>query len=323
MKNYQADDKFQWVNIAKGLTIILMVLGHTSLPNGLSRWIWSFHMPFFFFISGLLTNFEKPISQFSIHKGKQLLIPFLWYSIIVLFLYSNAQKEQVINVYTNLILFGWGGIALWFVPVIYISLITVRIFSNTFLPIMILIFMTVGRFLDFYNIELPWTLSSVPFAAAIISTAYYFHEKLISIYQKCIKQHILCSSISFIGLVLSISISLFYRLDMACNQISPIIPIYIGAISGIFFILTFSILLYNFNFRPINDILIWCGKNTFEIMALSQVIIMNINIYLTHNQLIKYSLLCLIIFFAVKIRKSLLSPKAIQNSILILIRRIR
>lgn len=38
----------QWVDIAKGIAIILMVLGHTAIPDSLSRFIYSFHMPFFY-----------------------------------------------------------------------------------------------------------------------------------------------------------------------------------------------------------------------------------------------------------------------------------
>ena len=36
--------RLDWVDIAKGIAIILMVAGHTSIPELLSKWIWSFHM---------------------------------------------------------------------------------------------------------------------------------------------------------------------------------------------------------------------------------------------------------------------------------------
>lgn len=42
------------VDIAKGLLILLVVVGHTSgLNNDVSRYILWFHMPCFFIISGL------------------------------------------------------------------------------------------------------------------------------------------------------------------------------------------------------------------------------------------------------------------------------
>lgn len=48
--------RFDWVDIAKGIAILLMILGHSSLPNMIQNWIYSFHMPFFFFISGVLND---------------------------------------------------------------------------------------------------------------------------------------------------------------------------------------------------------------------------------------------------------------------------
>ena len=51
--------RIEWLDIAKGITIILMVLGHSSIPKPISNWIWSFHMPLFFFASGICTDFER------------------------------------------------------------------------------------------------------------------------------------------------------------------------------------------------------------------------------------------------------------------------
>lgn len=48
-----------WLDIAKATVIILMVLGHTSIPNSLSNFIWAFHMPLFFIASGWTTNWES------------------------------------------------------------------------------------------------------------------------------------------------------------------------------------------------------------------------------------------------------------------------
>lgn len=43
------DDK---VVIAKAIGIMLMVAGHASLPYFVARFIYMFHMPLFFFVSG-------------------------------------------------------------------------------------------------------------------------------------------------------------------------------------------------------------------------------------------------------------------------------
>lgn len=40
------------ITITKGLCIILMVIGHSGCPVLLSKFIYIFHMPVFFFFSG-------------------------------------------------------------------------------------------------------------------------------------------------------------------------------------------------------------------------------------------------------------------------------
>lgn len=42
------------MDIARGLAVLLVVIGHmrTLVPSYVFYWINSFHMPFFFFISG-------------------------------------------------------------------------------------------------------------------------------------------------------------------------------------------------------------------------------------------------------------------------------
>lgn len=46
--------RIKWIDLTKGVAIFLMVCGHTGIPSLISNWIWSFHMPLFFIISGML-----------------------------------------------------------------------------------------------------------------------------------------------------------------------------------------------------------------------------------------------------------------------------
>ena len=70
-------DRIQWLDVAKGIVIILMILGHTGLPRYVSNVIFAFHMPFFFVASGLTTMFEKySFECFCWKKFKTLGIPF-------------------------------------------------------------------------------------------------------------------------------------------------------------------------------------------------------------------------------------------------------
>lgn len=75
--------RIEWVDVSKVLVIWLMVLGHVLEKTGLDavvrNMIYSFHMPFFFFISGFLyKNKTSNFWQYTIANAKSLLIPYVF-----------------------------------------------------------------------------------------------------------------------------------------------------------------------------------------------------------------------------------------------------
>ena len=113
--------RIEWIDVAKGIAIILMVAGHTTIPKLISNFIWAFHMPLFFIASGLCTKWEEGVTygDYIIKKTISLLIPFIIYSIIEL---PIAIKIGA-TTFDRWIVSGWQGIALWFIPVLYLSLL--------------------------------------------------------------------------------------------------------------------------------------------------------------------------------------------------------
>lgn len=94
--------RIAYIDTAKAFAIILMVVGHTSVPKVLSDWIWSFHMPFFFFVSGMTTNWQKrKMTEFIRARVQVLLIPFVCYSFVnyaaVILINNNSQIGGVIG----------------------------------------------------------------------------------------------------------------------------------------------------------------------------------------------------------------------------------
>lgn len=75
------------LDIAKGIGIILVVWAHASGP--LSGYINQFHMPFFFFISGMLFRVPQDAKQYIIRKVNTLLKPFwIWNLLLLPFFFS-------------------------------------------------------------------------------------------------------------------------------------------------------------------------------------------------------------------------------------------
>ena len=79
------------IDIARGIAIILMCIGHAYCPDMLCKFIYMFHMAFFFITSGYFFNKEKSISspwEFIVKRIKGLWIPFVKWGIIFTFLHN-------------------------------------------------------------------------------------------------------------------------------------------------------------------------------------------------------------------------------------------
>ena len=54
------------IDIAKGICIFLMVLGHTYFYSWFNDRVYLFHMPFFFFVSGFFYSTKKNLKDFEV-----------------------------------------------------------------------------------------------------------------------------------------------------------------------------------------------------------------------------------------------------------------
>ena len=87
------------IDIAKGIAIILMVMGHSSCPTELYKAIYSFHMPLFYILSGYFLN-KDPLTDtrsFLLNKWKKLAIPLIICGIISVLLHNFFFRVGIIN----------------------------------------------------------------------------------------------------------------------------------------------------------------------------------------------------------------------------------
>lgn len=115
-------NRIEWIDLAKGMSIILVVYGHCGLASipYLGDWFPTFHMPFFFLISGLLFSIEKypTFSSFIAKRWKTLIRPYFIFSMICLCAYWWLNPTQIAPLTKQKLVYGWGGMALWFIPVL-------------------------------------------------------------------------------------------------------------------------------------------------------------------------------------------------------------
>lgn len=78
------------LDIAKGLCIILMVVGHSGCPDWIRRMIYAFHMPCFFIISGMLykAKYNSDGKTFVKRKVKTLWWPFVKWNIFLIIMHN-------------------------------------------------------------------------------------------------------------------------------------------------------------------------------------------------------------------------------------------
>ncbi len=127
-----------YLDIAKGIGIILVLLGHLQNDTifsyspyilSLCSWIFSFHMALFFIISGMLMavkeDNETDIRIFIGKRFKSIMLPYFWFSLIYIFivLYS-LLIDKVVPLKTLFIqlwyvLGMYGMNVLWFLPALF------------------------------------------------------------------------------------------------------------------------------------------------------------------------------------------------------------
>lgn len=145
-------EKIYWIDSLKGLAIISVVVGLIATP--LSKFIYAWHIPLFFYVSGLLINEKRSLLEQIKKDFKRLIIPFIVFSSVGLiveyakrwlfpsFLFINGS----INLKSELVgIFWWMdyshlrhyGFVLWFLPALFwgknLLLILKKTLRNNFL----------------------------------------------------------------------------------------------------------------------------------------------------------------------------------------------
>ena len=266
-------------------------------------------MPFFFIASGLTTNFFNCKTRtFVVQKAKKLLLPFIGYSFIVFLLQWYISDNTIEDHFVGLIKHGWLGIALWFVPVLYFSLliakIILRIQHRWCRLAFILLMSLISPVLSYYRTVLPWNMSVLPFAVIFVIVGNWIKT--------------ICRKIQSMGIVyfwgatlVTIVISYFWQLDMAWNIIMPVFPQIIGAFSGSLMIGMLSVFIEK-KCGIISKCLQFIGKETFLIMAFSQIFMDYVLLIYNGDPIVRYTILTIMLASAILI-KNLLKNKLFRK----------
>ncbi len=100
--NIQGGYRIAWVDVAKGITMLLVIIGHTSVrDSAIWTWCYSFHMPMFFILSGYTANKANSWHDYFKHVKKNfvhLILPCIPLEVlrIIFVFFQSAERSRVV-----------------------------------------------------------------------------------------------------------------------------------------------------------------------------------------------------------------------------------
>lgn len=270
-------NRILWIDTAKGIGLLCVILGHLHVPF-LSTWVYTFHMPLFFFLSGVVFSRGKyGFREFLVRKVKSLVVPyftlgggiFLVHCIINVVqcapgtAYLEMLKSFVVQEHFWTV---WFLACLFLVEILYYCIY--KVLSGRKVPLTIVSLLLCGVGLLRYRLgwgSLPWNLD-VAFVAQL-----FFHcgflLKDTSVLEKMQSIKLPGRIFGIVGTLLVNAATGFLcirvsgqSLDMSIGMYGNEVLTFISAISGIFAIVLISQM---FNHKWIT----YLGQNTMVVFG--------------------------------------------------------
>ena len=89
--------RIETIDIAKGLGILFVVWSHAKGP--FTPYMYQFHMPLFFLISGFLFNSRNTPAQFLGKKVRSLYIPFVFWNLCSLLITTALHIQEFSDIH--------------------------------------------------------------------------------------------------------------------------------------------------------------------------------------------------------------------------------
>ncbi|GGZ89504.1 acyltransferase family protein [Algibacter mikhailovii] len=266
--------RYDWVDGARGLGIFLVVYGH-NFPFSES-YIYSFHIPLFFFIAGMFH--PKEIKKKDIVKrAKSILIPYFIWSFLLYLFWVTIGLHFGESVHKNLdplegllgVFYAQGdvrfmdwGIPMWFLPAIFLTFLIfyfVQFINNLKVQLFIVLILIVTGFLysHYFYFRLPWSFDVALVSLIFYVPGFFMKRKLIDFTAG--KKTVL---LIFCLFLLTFTALVNTKIDMY-RSVYGCIPLFIfNGFIGVFFVLLL--------FKQIkkNRFFVLLGRNTIPLLAL-------------------------------------------------------
>jgi len=276
--------RVKWVDIAKGIAVSLVVYGHFGTSDAAKSVIYAFHIPLFFFLSGLFFSFDKfpNYTSFLRKRSFQLLIPYLFFNFITYLFWLFIGRKFGNDISTNVnalkpifgIVYGNASnlahnVPLWFLTCLFsVENFYFLIFRKTkkqqqfFLLVMIAVIAFINYKFN-HVFRLPWgmdiAMSMLLFYGLGVSLKSEFLDKN--------RSKALLSALSIMSfLVVLIIAQLNGKIEVSDNYFGNYLYFLLGASAGIIFIVSLSMLITQVKIRY--SLLSFLGFNSLIIFVL-------------------------------------------------------
>lgn len=280
--------RIAWIDFAKGVTIIIVVLGHVIIGRmDLNKFIFVFHMPFFFIMAGYLLNLDKwsgadNYKKFEAKLYNRLLRPYflaelLWYPIWFVVCHEAGFLKYLwgwcaTNPFEAFIMIFIGNgngkglilTQLWFLPALFFTeIIFIKLYNRLnaigaeILTLTVVVASSLGiYFANFF--VMPWGVD-IALAAQIFILAGVL-----------IRKHNIIERINLqVAFVLSLIIIVAFcfnvRIDMNYRCYGNVLLFYAGGIAGTLLIMKLSALMTE---GKVFELISACGRQSMMILVM-------------------------------------------------------
>lgn len=278
------NNRIQWADFAKAVSVFLVIIGHTALPHEFRSFIYAFHIPLFFFLSGSFFDFDKypRAGAFIKKRALQLIVPYFAYNLITYLIWVFAGRFTGEDVNMNIPVFEpllgvfYGNtnnfflhhnVPMWFLACLFVcEVLFYLIFrknSNTQFLITMAVLLIVGYFSSsVFLIPLPWMLNVVAVALVFYAAGYKLKKLAFQAYKN---SQLLLTGLVSLAITILIS-ELNGKIEVADADYGNYLLMWIGAFSGILMMVSFSQLISQTRLNL--NLLYFTGKSTLTIFAL-------------------------------------------------------
>ena len=251
------------IDIAKGIAILAIVLGHLGIYDALGNevlepWVFAFHVPIFFVIAGYFESNKRPFKDFAIQKARRLLLPYVATSAFIILLVAllllfkgDAWPSRFTDMQTLLlaVFYGTGSWfvhtfwqatpigAIWFLPALFFASILQRLalkFKHGWLFNLLWAFLALISHKYFW---LPFSLQSAALGALFMSFGHWLRKRdFLNFVNEYKRLSLLIFLVCLVIYILAGLFNLRISVSSLITATFPPLAIFIACVSSVFYL---------------------------------------------------------------------------------------